>query len=119
MTTVGWANAGLRFLLELAALGAIGLWGWRVTEVAALRWTLALGLPLVMAVLWGTFLSPKAAVPLGTWPTVALQLLVFAAAVLALVGSGFRWLGIAFAAVAVLNAAGLLLWPVTLQPPAS
>ena len=50
-------NLAVRFLLELAALVAIGFWGWSRGE-GALRFVLALGLPLIAAGLWGTFRVP-------------------------------------------------------------
>ncbi len=50
-------NLALRFLLELVALGAMGYWGWTQHEGTA-RWLWAIGLPLVAAVLWGTFAVP-------------------------------------------------------------
>src|SRR3972149_5816006 len=50
-------NLAVRFLLEIAALAAIGYWGWSKGE-GALRFVLALGLPIIAAVLWGTFRVP-------------------------------------------------------------
>lgn len=50
-------NAALRFALEIAALVAMGYWGWSQHEGAA-RWLWALGLPLVAAALWGIFRVP-------------------------------------------------------------
>jgi NADH:ubiquinone oxidoreductase subunit K len=47
-------NLGLRFLLELAALFAMGYWGWTQHE-GILRVLLAIGVPLIAAALWGTF----------------------------------------------------------------
>ena len=50
-------NLALRFLLELVAWGAVGLWGWSVTD-GALRYLLAMGLPLLVMALWGIFAVP-------------------------------------------------------------
>jgi hypothetical protein len=44
----------VRFLLELAALVAFGYWGWHSSE-GPLRFVLAIGLPLLLAVVWGVF----------------------------------------------------------------
>lgn len=50
-------DAALRGLLELAALLALGYWGWTThVGLAAAAW--AVGLPLLAAVLWGTFRVP-------------------------------------------------------------
>jgi hypothetical protein len=50
-------NLTLRFLLELAALVGLGMAGWSLSD-EWLRWILTLGLPLIAAVLWGTFAVP-------------------------------------------------------------
>ncbi|TRC97375.1 DUF2568 domain-containing protein [Mesorhizobium sp. WSM4303] len=52
-----WWNLILRFLLELTALLGVGMAGWNLSD-GRLRWILALGLPLVAAVLWGTLAVP-------------------------------------------------------------
>lgn len=51
-------NLALRFLLELAALLAIGLWGWDMYDTW-LRFILAFGLPIVFATIWGIFAVPN------------------------------------------------------------
>jgi hypothetical protein len=52
------ANLALRFLLELAALIVMGYWGWQRDGQGMLRPVLALAVPLIAAVLWGTFRVP-------------------------------------------------------------
>jgi hypothetical protein len=47
-------NLILRFLLEVVALFAMGAWGWFQGN-GWLRFLLAIGLPVVAAILWGTF----------------------------------------------------------------
>lgn len=49
-----WWNLTLRFLLELAALLGLAMAGWSLPDGFG-RWILAIALPLVAAVLWGTF----------------------------------------------------------------
>ncbi len=48
-------NAVLRFLLELAGLYAQGYWGFATQDNWGLKLLLGLGIPVVMAVLWGIF----------------------------------------------------------------
>jgi hypothetical protein len=62
------ANLLLRFLLELCALGALGYWGFKTGSVTSTKVVLGVGAPLVAAVVWGTFLSPRACYELGRKP---------------------------------------------------
>jgi len=57
-------NLGVAFLLELTVLFAIGYWGFTRPWGSPVRFVAGLGGPLLMAVLWGAFGSPKASVPL-------------------------------------------------------
>jgi hypothetical protein len=86
----------VRFLLELAALAALGWWG--STQAA---W-LAAALPVAAALLWGAFASPKA-----RWPSfagrLAVEVAVFGGAAAALWATGRHALGIVFAAVAFVD----------------
>ena len=50
-------NLALRFLLELAALAALGVWGYRSSQ-GGLRTLLAVALPLLAACVWGVFAVP-------------------------------------------------------------
>lgn len=47
-------NLALRFLLEIAALGAIAYWGWTQHDGLA-RYVLAFGLPLLAMTVWSIF----------------------------------------------------------------
>ena len=84
-------NLAFRFFLELAALVAMGYWGWH-TGQGWLRWVLMLGVPLFAAVLWGTFRVPKdpgrAPVQVPGVVRLALELAYFGFAVWALSNAG-------------------------------
>jgi Protein of unknown function (DUF2568) len=56
------ANLALRFLLELAAIGTLGYWGFRTGSGPLAKAALGLGAPTVAMVVWGTFVAPKATV---------------------------------------------------------
>ncbi len=51
-------NLTVRFFLELGALYAMGYWGW-VQHTGILKWFLMIGLPLLAAIVWGTFRVPN------------------------------------------------------------
>ncbi len=97
-------NLAVKFLLELAALAAFGLWGASIASgfVAVL---LAVGLPVVVAVLWGAFAAPRARRRLPLRLRAPFELGVFGAAALALwQAESVAW-GAAFAVIAAANAA--------------
>jgi hypothetical protein len=98
-------NAALAFLLELAALAALGWWGFATGGGAALRVGLGLGAPLLAAVLWGLFAAPKAVVGLPVAGVLVVKALVFGAATAALYALGRPALATAYALVVVLNTA--------------
>jgi Protein of unknown function (DUF2568) len=87
------ANLVVRFLLELSALAATAYWGFS-TASGFSQWVLGLGAPALVAVVWGLFVSPKAKVELARSAQFAVELLVFAAAALALVAADQPVLGI-------------------------
>lgn len=83
-------NLVWRFLLELLALGSTGYWSWTQHDGIA-RWLWMIGLPVVAAVLWGTFAVPndpsrsgQAPIPTPGMIRLGLELLIFAAAVILL-----------------------------------
>jgi hypothetical protein len=48
-----FANLGLRFVLELVVLVAVGYWGFASFSDLTLRYLGGIGLPLVLATHWG------------------------------------------------------------------
>ncbi len=48
-------NLALRFALEIAALVAMGFWGFRTGETTLMRFLIGLGVPVLAAALWGVF----------------------------------------------------------------
>lgn len=51
-------NLILRFLLEITALISLGIWGWKQNE-SWFRIIIAIGLPIILAIIWGTFAVPN------------------------------------------------------------
>ncbi len=100
-------NLAVRFLLELSAWGAMGYWGWRQGE-GALRWLLAIGIPVIAAALWGTFAVPddpsrsgQAPVPVPGALRLVLELATFGFGAWALYNTGNTLLSLLFALVVV------------------
>jgi hypothetical protein len=78
----------LRFVLELAALGAWGWVGWTAGEAwGAVPWLPAFALPLTAVVVWGTFNVPgdpsrsgRAPVPVAGWVRLGVEAVFFVGA---------------------------------------
>jgi len=95
-------NAGLRFLLELAALFAVGYWSWH-QDVGAFRIVLAVAGPILFAAVWYTFnvkndpgRSGKAPVPVAGAVRLLIELILFGFAVFAVAESLSQLAGIVF-----------------------
>jgi Protein of unknown function (DUF2568) len=100
---VSGLNLLLKFLLELGALAAFGLWGASVAD-GPVAVVLAIGLPVVTAVLWGAFAAPRARHRLPLRRRAPFELGVFALAALALWSAESAAWGAAFAVIAAVNA---------------
>lgn len=102
-------NLMLRFLLELTALASVGMWGWKQSE-GWWRYVLAIGIPIILAVIWGIFAVPDDPSRSGSAPVVTpgiIRLMIeagfFLIAVWSLYDLGFPKLSLAFGAVVILH----------------
>jgi hypothetical protein len=103
-------NAGFAFLLELAMLAAFGYWGFQGEKSLWIKWGLGVGTPLVVAILWGLLLAPRADKRLKRgWGTL-LSLGLFCLAALALYQTNHPALEITLAVIASTNRILILLW---------
>ena len=98
------------FLLELGAMAAFSYWGYHIKTGAAVKIILAVATPLVIATLWGMFLSPKASLPIFSFPLrTTLKLVVFIVASAALYASGQSALAVTFLTVSLLIVAAVFI----------
>jgi hypothetical protein len=102
-------NLALRFLLEMLALLAMAYWGWTQHD-GLFRFIWAIGLPLLSAVIWGTFAVPddrsrsgKAPVPVPGIVRLLLELAFFALATWSIFASGLQTVGYLFGIVVVIH----------------
>jgi hypothetical protein len=103
-TPLAFANAAMRFALELCALAALAYWGF-TREHGGLRFLVGIGAPVLVIVVWGTFVSPNA--PLRTQGLLRLTLVVvvFGWAVAALASAGQTLLAVLLGIAAAVNTA--------------
>ena len=103
-------NAGLGFVLELAVLASLGVWGFGL-EGRALRWIAGVGAPLLFIVIWGLFGSPnKPMVQLTGAPRIAFEVFWFGSGIVALAASGRRTLALGFAVIFAIHTVLLRVW---------
>lgn len=101
------AGLGLHFLLELAALAALAVWGFSVGQNVVTDLLLGIGVPLAAAALWGIFRVPNdpgpatVAIP-GVWRLI-LEWAIFSLAILALLNSGHDGWAWTFGLLALLD----------------
>ena len=102
-------NLAIRFLLEVVALLAVGVWGWNQSD-GWFRFVLMLGIPLVAAVVWGTFAVPNDPSRSGSAPIavpgilrLVIEAVIFIFAVLVLYDLGFTTLSGLFGIIVVIH----------------
>ena len=101
-----WANIGLRFGLELGALGLLSYWGFRAFPGAVP----GIAAPLALAVLWGLVASPQAPLALSEPLKASLQVALLLVPAFAVAQVGQPALAAIFAAAVVINAILLRRW---------
>lgn len=103
-------NLAVRFLLELCMLAAVGYWGFETQSGWAMKLILGIGLPLLIAVIWGLFVAPRAIYPLSGIPNLVLALILLGSGAVALFASGNSTLGWVYAITLIVNQVLLVVW---------
>ncbi|WP_339251733.1 YrdB family protein [Sporosarcina sp. FSL W8-0480] len=96
-------NLTLRFILEMCGLIAVSYWGFQSGSGFLMKSVLGIGSPLLMAIVWGLFVSPKAPMQFKGFRRVILELIIFGIAALALYDVGKQLLAIVFGILTVVN----------------
>lgn len=102
-------NLMLRFLLEIAAISAVGIWGWKQgTDWDRFLW--AVLLPIIFMTVWGVFAVPKdpsrsgnAPVPVAGWLRLLIELGIFSSAAWALYDLGFVQTSVLFSWICLIH----------------
>jgi len=110
MELIKSANVGLRFVLELCALAALSYWGFHTGDQLLLKIVLGLGAPLIAAVLWATLGAPAAQAKLSGVLHLALEVVIFGAAIVALAKADQSELAGVFAVIFIINRALMAIW---------
>ncbi|MCE9644967.1 MAG: YrdB family protein [Chloroflexi bacterium] len=110
MAVLKGLNLLIRFLLELCMLAAVGYWGFKTRSGWLLKILFGIGLPVLIAMLWGTYIAPKATHPLTGASRLSLELILFASGAFSLFAGGKSNLGWAYAVILVVNEILLKIW---------
>lgn len=103
MIIVQYAVVGIFFLLELAMLAAFIYWGFHIDKSMLIKIVLGLGTPVIVAIIWGTFIAPKASMPVSIPLRIFLQIILFGSAAVALYFSEKRMLATIFGIVVMIE----------------
>jgi hypothetical protein len=104
------ANAALMFFLELGVYGAAGYWGFTFSSNWWIKLLLGIGGPVLFAVVWGVFGSPKANFPLRGLARAALEIVWFGGGIAAAAAGGLITTSVVFAALFIVNAILRIVW---------
>ena len=110
MDAIKLLNLLVRFLLELCMLAAVGYWGFKTQSGWAMKILFGIGLPLLIAVLWGLFVAPKATYPLHGASHLTLELLLLFSGTAALFASGKLSLAWAYTLTLIINRILIFVW---------
>ena len=91
-------------------LAAFAYWGFHTGQSTILKIGLGIGTPLLVAVIWGLFMAPNSSRRLHGAAYLALKLVLFSLAVMALITTGNNALGILLLAIFVINTVLLYVW---------
>lgn len=102
-------NLAIRFLLELTVLISTGMWGYKQTD-GWLKFVLAIGIPLVLAAIWGTFAVPDDPSRSGSAPVVTpgilrliIELSFFGFGIWSLYDVGYLWASLLVAVIVIIH----------------
>ena len=101
------ANLILRFVLECCGLAAAAYWGFAALDGWPLRIVGGIGVPVVMAAVWGVFRIPndggKPVVTVAPRVRLAIEVMFFGLAVILLAAAGRGGLALAFLVVLLIH----------------
>ena len=103
-------NLLVRFLLELCMLVAVGYWGFKTHSIWTTKIIFGIGLPVLIAAVWGLFAAPKAPYHLTGVAHIVLSLILLGSGAIALFASGRANLGWIYTIVLITNQILLVVW---------
>ena len=103
MIVFQYAIISIFFLLEIAMLVSFMYWGFHLDASLFVKILFGVGTPILVAVIWGTFIAPKASIPVSVPIRILLQIILFSSAAMALYFSEKGTLAIIFGTVVLIE----------------
>jgi len=103
-------NLGIRFILEISTLIAVGMYGFSLSQNVSLRVIFASVIPVIIAVVWGIFVAPKAPHHIKLPWRLIMEITIFGIATLALIKTNHSLLAMIFAITVIVNQILLFMW---------
>ena len=75
-----YAIISIFFLLEIAMLVSFMYWGFHLDTSLLVKILFGVGAPIVVAIIWGTFIAPKVSIPVSVPIRILLQIILFSSA---------------------------------------
>ena len=91
------------FILEIAMLVSFMYWGFHLDTSLFVKILFGVGTPILVAIIWGTFIAPKASIPVTVPIRVLLQIILFSLAAVALYFSEKATLAIIFGTIVLIE----------------
>ena len=110
LESIKLVNVILRFLLELFGLYIYGYWGYKMGTTAIIKWGLAAGIPVMIALVWGLFGSPKATFQLSGLSHLLLEICIFLLPVALLINLGKVQLAGFYGIIVIVNRILMYVW---------
>ena len=103
MMVVQYAIISIFFLLEMVMLVSFMYWGFHLDTSLLVKILFGIGTPILVAIIWGTFIAPKASIPVSVPIRILLQIILFSSAAVALYFSEKGTLAIIFGTVVLIE----------------
>ncbi|MDM5238622.1 YrdB family protein [Bacillus cereus] len=103
-------NLVIRFFLELCALASLCYWGFQSGRDVFVKFIFGIGSPLLFALLWGIFISPKASFRLPESYRFMLEIILFGVTSVALYVVNQTTIAIILIIVFIINRTLIIVW---------
>ena len=110
MNALKGLNLLVRFLLELCMLASVAYWGFITHSSWALKILLGIGLPILLAVIWGYFMAPRSSHRLSGIPFTVMDFILLGAGAVALYASGLTTLAWIYVCVLIISEILRMVW---------